>query len=635
MAGIKCRSISIMLSALFLAFCSISAQAEIMPMAPQHSSAEILPESTIFMLEMRDLSETYQRVEGTSIYTILTDPQVSEYLAPFYEQIETSLHQMDGQLRENSGLTLDDLIGLVDGRVTLAVTDFSLLPTPSAKIVLLLTPTDTERMRITFDMLLPDEQRMLADLRIHQGVEIYQTGEGEMTQSWAIAANTLIMGFGRGAADDVIDLMANPGQSLLMGDVFAPLHRMFFGYDRDWLFYLNLETFINAYRALGGGEAQNVIRHFGLDNMRGIAIAGSIEGENVEDVFCMHMPRTDRGIPALLSPQPVDMDMIRYVPPDVISFSLFRMNPAPLYDFIMGSMQHFNREAHGEAMAEIQAFEEQMGFSVREDLLGSLGGEMISYTTHAPIEDLVEGLRMVEDEDDLGMMLIVAKYGTAVYMLTINDREAFAPVAHTLSDLVFNRLKEEAEADPDTEIDWEAFAFVDEDYRGADIRYLEGFDNQPLTPGYAVTDEIVIFTVSRDALVGAIDMLLDGGDSVIDTQFWADASRSIPEGSGGFAVFDLSVMVDYFPLIVEIARESDEENIQEWAAQMDENYPAPILEVIARKNMISVISINTIPGDGVAIYGRSPIGTTSIGPLSFIGGIIYGGVSNMVRQAGD
>ena len=78
--------------------------------------------------------------------------------------------------------------------------------------------------------------------------------------------------------------------------------------------------------------------------------------------------------------RPVDKKFLRWVPKDAVSFAAGSLDSTSIYDTIVKGMQAYNPDMAQMMLAQLAEMENQLGFSVRGDLLGSLGDHYISWS---------------------------------------------------------------------------------------------------------------------------------------------------------------------------------------------------------------------------------------------------------------
>lgn len=640
MSGMKKAAMFVMGIALVVAAVALTAQAQIQPMTVERSSAEVLPESTIFMFEMRDISATSERAKGNAVYNIVTDQAFKEYFSPIAVHVEGAIEMFDMELQQNLEVSLADLLQLFDGRLTLAITDFSVIPEPRVNVALLLTPSNTEHLENMLEQLIPEDLKVMAVANTINNIEAFQVGQGAQAFGWAVPDNTLVFGIGQGTVAGVLNCMAGQAGNLKENGVYSEIYERVADYDRDWLFFLNLDSPLKMVQALGGAQAANVTRQLGVDNIQGLAIAGKLEGDSVDDICYIYMPGELRGFADLISPESVNMELLNLVPAEAYQFSITRFNPGLLYDFVLDMVRSVEPDAYDEMMEAIADFEAEKELDIRDGLLGALGEELIVYELPKPTEEIQERIRAAEDNKERELLVQLLNHGYSVYMMTVDDPERLSASMDTITDAILEPIKEMGEmqramveqmqADPDMQdIQWgpHATGFIDtsdldyatETYRGVTIKYLTGLPIEDLVPAYTVTGNALILSGTLETLRKAIDMEA-GGENFAGTEMWAEARGMIPDENGGFSVGEASKGVDILPIIFENFLNNDAAMLfGEIGQQMAEKDPAPMLEVVRRHSPVSLSYIRTIPGQGVEMIGRAPAGTSSLVPALVVG----------------
>ena len=76
----------------------------------------------------------------------------------------------------------------------------------------------------------------------------------------------------------------------------------------------------------------------------------------------------------------VSTSFLKWVPKDAVSFSAGTLNVASIYDTMLKGLQAYDPEMAEQAMGHLAKMEEQLGFSIRKDLFGSLGDHYISWS---------------------------------------------------------------------------------------------------------------------------------------------------------------------------------------------------------------------------------------------------------------
>jgi len=80
------------------------------------------------------------------------------------------------------------------------------------------------------------------------------------------------------------------------------------------------------------------------------------------------------------APKTLDTAFLKWVPKDAVSFSASTLNVMPAYDFLVKGLNAYDPEFAKMALGQLAEMEKQLGFNIRDDLFGSIGDHMISWS---------------------------------------------------------------------------------------------------------------------------------------------------------------------------------------------------------------------------------------------------------------
>ena len=80
------------------------------------------------------------------------------------------------------------------------------------------------------------------------------------------------------------------------------------------------------------------------------------------------------------APKTLDTSFLKWVPKDAVTFSASTLNVMPIYDFLVKGLNAYDPEFAKMALAQLGEMEKQLGFNIRDDLFGSIGDHMISWS---------------------------------------------------------------------------------------------------------------------------------------------------------------------------------------------------------------------------------------------------------------
>lgn len=76
----------------------------------------------------------------------------------------------------------------------------------------------------------------------------------------------------------------------------------------------------------------------------------------------------------------VDMSFLKWVPKDAVNFQASTIDLASYYDALVRGLEAYDKDLAKQVMSQLEQIEQQLGFSVRKDLFGSIGDEYISWS---------------------------------------------------------------------------------------------------------------------------------------------------------------------------------------------------------------------------------------------------------------
>lgn len=76
----------------------------------------------------------------------------------------------------------------------------------------------------------------------------------------------------------------------------------------------------------------------------------------------------------------LDTSFLKWVPKDAVVFSAWTMEPMGIYDGLVGALTAYDPKTAEMALGQLAEMEKQLGFTIREDLFGSLGDHVIRWS---------------------------------------------------------------------------------------------------------------------------------------------------------------------------------------------------------------------------------------------------------------
>jgi hypothetical protein len=122
----------------------------------------------------------------------------------------------------------------------------------------------------------------------------------------------------------------------------------------------------------------------------------------------------------------VDMGFLKWVPKDAASFSAMTFDLAGIYDGLINAFKAYDQEMAEGMLGMLAQHEQQLGMSIRDDLVGSLGKQFVSWSMPvAAFGTTPETAMLIEVRDEqklLNTLNTIAKMSNGMIELTESER---------------------------------------------------------------------------------------------------------------------------------------------------------------------------------------------------------------------
>jgi hypothetical protein len=120
---------------------------------------------------------------------------------------------------------------------------------------------------------------------------------------------------------------------------------------------------------------ERALQAMGWRDLGTMAMASQyVDGKSVSRTFHAH------GKGGTAAPKTVSTSFLKWVPKDAVSFGTSTLDLPSFYDTIVKGLQAYDANFAEQMLAQLAEMEKQMGFSVRQDLFGSIGDHYISWS---------------------------------------------------------------------------------------------------------------------------------------------------------------------------------------------------------------------------------------------------------------
>ncbi|MCA1963516.1 MAG: hypothetical protein LDL31_06180, partial [Prosthecobacter sp.] len=492
---------------------------------------KILPPNTVGYFAVKNAPELLADWEGSGFGRLIADEEIKKWMAPLYKDGEAA---WDSALKKETGEGLHANLQHVTGSAMLVFAadspeDFNQMGSTGAPFLILLEVGDqqakleeliTKSRKESLEKH-PEWKEITRDIA---GVPLQVLAHSEEPDAKIDTAHAFVDGvlvFGDKLALFEHYLPALKTQTAQTSDTVAGhLARISQHADGtgDVTFYLNGETLMK-WAESGLAEAMKtskspvpldpkaILSALGLNELQSIGVSVDFTAAQARtDAVILH-PEKPQGILTLLRGTQAEVPQPAFFPADILGAQVMRQSLGGIWDSILGMVNKLGPVAMV-ATVQIGQIEQQMGFSIKDDLFGSLEDEYIQAnagTAEAPSQ--VMGFK-------------------------VRDRQRLAGALESLKRFIGQGF---------------GAAFEDSEYLGHTISTYRA--SQAAAPGtasmeiaYCLADGYLLFSTGSQELLKKLlaRMKEPSGPSIWDSQRTQDLIAALPAGYVGLSVADAS-----------------------------------------------------------------------------------------------
>ncbi len=379
-----------------------------LPLAAQESIVPYLPKDTLMVMSAPDLQGSMDRFAQLPMAKMWAEDEVQKFVADLREMGEKMFaQQMDQakQMHAEGQFPIDpaDIMALRVNGFTLALTSMQMTKgdfgmQADLGIVAHLdfgasAPTWTKLLDMGIGMLEDQMAGMVEKTEGKVGDVRTMTfrpsgGEGSaMTLNLAMVPNGLLVTTLAPDLQIIVDGMQKKLPSLgAAADYEAIAKHMANAKEKNecemfWRPGSTMKALFQAVSAAGEEEDLGMVDMKGVEramNAMGLFQLGAsrttssyVDGKSVTRSF----EALAAGTKAQASP--IDMKFLKWIPKDAVSFGSGNFEPAYYYDLMVKGLEAYDAELAKQVLGQLGEMEKQLGFSVRNDLVGAIGGHYV------------------------------------------------------------------------------------------------------------------------------------------------------------------------------------------------------------------------------------------------------------------
>ncbi|MEW6355626.1 MAG: DUF3352 domain-containing protein [Planctomycetota bacterium] len=481
----------------------------------------------------------------------------------------------------------------------------------SAEVALILSPHDVKAARATIERLegtvkLADAKLKTEKMKI-EGVEVTKMWyEGETVRdasyhAWLGPTFVLTLGAPKDAIEKIVDKWRRKADEVLdVSPSFAAVKDHVEMDKAEISLYIAAAQITEKVQEQMEEAKRSILPATGLPGVEAVGASLTFEGRGIKDVLYIHSPEPRRGVPRLLSPKPLDQDLVRIVPQEAAFCVVSRFNPTVLWEEIEKLVEAAGPETEIKFRDGVAKFQEQFGLDVPKDLIPTFGDTLIVYREPVPQGPIVLGLL------------------DWTFILKVKDRTKSDGCVETLRRLLAQLATASAQkaraGEPAPEAALQA-QWASTPHNGAEVHTLmvPGFAFGQ--PSYALAKDYLVFGVHPLRVQRALDRLDAKDMGIAEQPDFKQALAKVGPGYGSLCYVDMKRAFGQIRGILSTVAAMAGPNALVDASKL------PAVTAI-EQHLFGHLTVCRSDSKGISIVGYSPTG--SVGALAVAGGSILG-----------
>ncbi|MDP6107583.1 MAG: hypothetical protein QGI33_04020, partial [Candidatus Brocadiia bacterium] len=226
----------------------------------------------------------------------------------------------------------------------------------------------------------------------HGGAEIKAMGSPDDALYYTFVDRRMIAASLPTDLRTALNLAAGQGEPLSAQATFKHVIGKVGGRDCMLVIYADVKTLHGQFGAAIPPEAQPFVESLGVQNIVAAGFGSRFAEGGIRAALYLDAPG-ERGGFLTPSPRPVDLAVLSMVPKNARAAAVLRLDLEQAYGAVINLLQNVGDADSAEVLDAIADFEQRAGFRIKEDLLASLGTQILFYAS--PDENVL----MIEYKD--------------------------------------------------------------------------------------------------------------------------------------------------------------------------------------------------------------------------------------------
>ena len=556
------------LTATLLAVCVLTPSAVLLAQdAPPFE--QLLPGNTIVALTLKNPSKQ-QAYRESAVFKISQEPQMKAFCEHMKAEVKRLLDVYGREVPVDLGVVQQ----LLEGEVSLAFTGLAMGeqgPEPGIVISLVSPkgPDEAERLLLAaLKMALRGMQPTVQPGFEHKGKAVKAIMLPMGAFYTVRLGDRVIATYGKTNCQQAIDLAGGGVGSLAEDPTFKKSADKTGWSLSTCALYLNVKGLLTQFGPMMPPHVMDALQANGLADVHALACTSRFADGGMRDCIYLHQPGERKG--AIPPPgKPLDLALLKTVPKNAEFASVGSVDIAGTYDRMFAAIQSQDPRAYEEAMQGIARFEAMVGFSIRNDLIGSAGRQV---------------------------MVSLSPY-QSVLAIEVKNAAKFEECLRKLAALAQGK------------VEWHAL-----DYRGRRIHHLNiQAAPVPVTPSYTIHRGFAVMGLFPQTLQAFLDQAERGQESILDSPDFRRVAGTYLKGCDGISYIKArSGLKGFYNLLMIAAHALHGVKQVELRAEL---MPHPN---VIEPYLFDLAGGQTNDADGLLVEYYSPIGVTGAA-LAFVG----------------
>ncbi len=304
----------------------------------------------------------------------------SEEVAKFFGEGFPALTALEDKFREIAGRDYGEVIDLATGRAALAM-----VPDPNhmvAGVAAIQVDESSGEFKSFIDHLAEGAGLEWNEVDV-PGTTVRFAQAGPAQVAYATAEGYFIVGTSLEAVRVLcLGILSGRSDNLVTNETYAQCRAKARSPQAELEAFVHLAPLVNLVLLQAPPEARPALDELGLTGLAALHYSSSPAGKGFTDRVLLYFPDGRAGVFAALEAAPDEYrDFLESVPSNTLSANWLHLEPGALWDSIGAAVRTVAPpEGLEEAASQLEAMETSTGISVREDLIGSLSGNLVTYS---------------------------------------------------------------------------------------------------------------------------------------------------------------------------------------------------------------------------------------------------------------